>query len=93
MLWLEMIRLRSTRDCGTEVMNAVGPLIDVPGKDLALVDLKVYAHGQLGGDWSVHLHWRTGSEPPALTPIGRTIATRLRAHGLVDHSFWIQVSR
>lgn len=92
MLWLEIIRLRSTRDCGADVLNAIEPLQDAPRTERALVDIKVYAHGQLGGDWAVHLLWQAGSEQPAPTPLGSTVAHRLRAHGMVDHSFWRKVS-
>lgn len=54
------------------------------------VSLKVYTHGLVDTDFSVHLAYeRTGCEV-SLSVTGEQIAAALRAFGMVNHSVWIQ---
>jgi len=54
------------------------------------VDLKVYMHGFVAGEFSIHLLQEIRKKSVLKSAIGEQLAAALREFGMVNHSVWIQ---
>jgi hypothetical protein len=84
---LEVIHLRMAGDesetlaefARTAAGDAVDPLA-----------VRIYRHARVEGDLLIHIHRRGPDEGIEATGLGVRLASALRAHGLVDHSVWVE---
>jgi hypothetical protein len=60
---------------------------------LGLVDVRVYGHGSVESDVSLHLHWESDRPEGSGSALGRQLSGALEEFGLVDHSVWIEEER
>lgn len=54
------------------------------------VSMVTYRNSLVENDWSLHLRWRTGLQPPGKTELGIKLANIVRSMGLVDHTVWVE---
>ncbi|MGD9822920.1 hypothetical protein [Desulfobacter sp.] len=55
------------------------------------VIIMIYHNSLVENDWSIHLHWRTGCQPPGKTELGIKLVNIVRSMALVDHTVWCGV--
>lgn len=84
---LEIIHLRMS-SAGTYslvelVRNSVVTQSDVS-------DVRVYRHASLHTDLIVHLHRSIAEQSDSVSDSGERLASLLRAHGMVEHSVWME---
>ena len=88
MRWTEIIVLRSgSGDLRALDTNQLFEIRDnyQTGR---LKDLKVYRHGSMETDLSVHLHWETDRIDRTGSSLAQHMIQFLKEYGLVNHSVW-----
>jgi hypothetical protein len=90
MLWMEMIRLRTTQG---HLKGAVDLLLDaarhVAGAD-GLVRVHMYDNASLHTDLALSLIWDTSSPEQRGSRAALSISDTLKNFGLVEHSIWLE---
>ncbi len=90
MVWMEMIRLRTSlgrvEDAGNLLLAAVQQAIGEGG----LVKLRVYSSVSSHTDLALSLVWNTSSLEQPGSRAGLSISELLKGFGLVDHSVWVE---
>lgn len=92
MKWVEIITLRSLpradRNLVEELLHQV-----FRQKELGLpASIRVYRHGTVETDLSIHIHWEIEAQNPTESPLGLQISYALKDLGLLNHSIWIETA-
>ena len=90
MNWLEIIELRSVNhDSGTLEKDLIRLMnkMDCEGKPQTF---KVYKHGTVETDFSIHLHYDTEQAETSGSKSGLCLVSALKEFGLVNHSIWVE---
>ncbi len=86
-LWLEIIRVRSSRDVEEmirEIIRALKSDPDVPSaKEVRLFSNAV-------GDLAIHLSWKSDRTPGDGSSLGLRLAAALSEYGLINHTMWTE---
>jgi hypothetical protein len=90
MVWMEMIRLRTTTAHMREVDSLLFEATRHAEGDEGLIRLRIYRSASLLTDIAVSLVWDTSPGAAAGSRAGLSISTALKSFGLVDHSVWIE---
>lgn len=90
MVWMEMIRLRTTtgqlKDVDNMLFDAARDVENTKG----LIRLRIYRSVSLPTDIAVSLVWDTKPEADSGSRAGICICDTLKSFGLVDHSIWVE---
>jgi hypothetical protein len=90
MLWMEMIRLRTTH---AQLENVAGLLLDTVRRavgEAGLVRIHMYNSASYQTDLALSLTWDTNSFHHEGSRAGLSISEALRTFGLVEHSIWVE---
>jgi hypothetical protein len=90
MVWMEMIRLRTTATRMKEVDNLLFEATKHVEGDEGLIRLRVYRSVSLHTDIAISLIWGIQPEVAGGSRAGLSIGDALKTFGLVDHSIWIE---
>jgi hypothetical protein len=86
-LWLEIIRVQSSRQAG----GVAGELIHGLELDPTVrgsKEIRVFSNET--GDLAIHILWQSDRMPREGSSIGLRLAAALSEHGLVNHTIWIE---
>jgi hypothetical protein len=88
MQWLEVIKLRSAGNCEKvlEILRTIARSAQGKG----LVKIRIYRHGALERDLSLHLYWESDQPVQKASPLGHQLVQIVKEFGLIDHSLWIE---
>ena len=90
MLWMEMIRLRTTN---AQLGNVAGLLLETMSRaagEAGLVRVHMYHSASYQTDLALSLTWDTDSLQHEGSRAGLTISEALKTFGLVEHSIWVE---
>lgn len=92
MKWLEIIELRSLENNNKcEMMEKdLNNLMDVMDLKVRPTDIKIYKHGAVQTDLSVHLLYDSENADINGSQLGLNLVSALREFGLVNHSIWFE---
>ena len=92
MKWLEIIELRSVRNGDVleklSLSEFAGPADFGPEP----VERKLYRHGFIETDYSVHLVYESERIPASGMPFSLRLAAALEEFGLVSHNVWFRIA-
>jgi len=91
MRWLEIIKLRSSRN-NTGAFKEILASVDELSQS-GLTEIRVYRHAVLESDLSLHLYWETKGPERDGSGLGLHLAQTLKDFGLLDHTIWIRAQR
>ena len=97
MKWLEIIELRSVRNADAlEGLSRAefGGTAGFSGQTASgpePIARRLYRHGFIETDYSVHLDYEADRIPAAGTPFSLRLAAALAEYGLVSHSVWCSI--
>jgi hypothetical protein len=86
-LWLEIIKIRSSRDDGGMVRDVAHTLKSDPAVREAK---EVRAFSNAVGDIAIHISWESDRAETAGSPIGLQLAAALAEYGPISHTIWIE---
>jgi hypothetical protein len=84
---LETLHLRMA---GADVDDLIEVIRKATGPSGAGPDLSVFSHSAIQGDFLVQLPRKGPDHADQPSDLGLRLASMLRAHGLVEHSVWVQ---
>ena len=88
---LEIIDLRSTGYNKKLIKRELTKFISALNKDTEQQIIKMYDHGVIDTDFSVHLSNETKNTNINESALGIQLADYMKEFGLVNHSVWIEV--
>jgi hypothetical protein len=90
MVWVEMIRLRTTGFHEKMVKEMLNDAVHQAEGQPGLLHLRVYNSVSLATDMALTLVWDTDSYSGKGSKAGLVMADTFKTFGLVDHSVWIE---
>ncbi|MCE5336859.1 MAG: hypothetical protein LLG06_19955 [Desulfobacteraceae bacterium] len=92
MKWVEIITLRSLARANQQLVEELLQQV-FEQKQLGLPALiRIYHHGTVETDFSIHIHWEIEGQLPCESPLGLQISYALRGLGFLNHSIWIETA-
>ncbi len=90
MIWMEMIRLRTTERKGQAALGLLSYSLKRVTDEPGLLRIRVYNSASLHNDLALSLVWDTQVPHRQGSRTGLSISASLNAFGLVEHSVWLQ---
>jgi hypothetical protein len=88
MAWLEIIELRCDGNLNPHLQLLIDNITEIGQKE----QIRVYHHGSVETDFSIHLQHKTQEFEQAGSPLGFLLAGNLKEYGLVNHSIWSEIT-
>ncbi len=88
MSWLEVIALRSPDHARSEIKQLFNDLVQDLKRDPKNPRIRIYQNHTVLGDYSIHLMHRDTTPDAWGSVLGMSVASSLKAFGLVNHSIW-----
>jgi hypothetical protein len=85
---LEIVHLRLT---GTDSEALVDEIRESIASQKGLLDVVIFRSHPVPTDLSIHLHMEAECNGVASRELGIRLAAELRAHGMVEHTAWVEV--
>ncbi len=89
MKWLEIIELRSAGSNPEAVIEKLTLLIEEINRDKIYQPITLHVHAGVRSDFSIHLKHDSEKVDNSGSDLGLTIASNLKAFGLVNHTVWL----
>jgi len=90
MVWMEMIRLRTTEGQSEAALGLLRYSVSNAAKEPGLVQIHVYNSASFRNDLALSLVWDTHVPHRQGSRTGLSISETLNAFGLVEHSIWVE---
>ncbi|MGD0233690.1 MAG: hypothetical protein ABSC55_04035 [Syntrophorhabdales bacterium] len=90
MVWMEMIRLRTTEGQSEAALGLLRYSVRNVAKEPGLVQIHVYNSASFHSDLALSLVWDTHVPHRQGSRTGLSISETLNAFGLVEHSIWVE---
>jgi hypothetical protein len=91
MKWVEIIELRTVDiDRALLSLKPVSLMAEV-SQESELQAIKLYRHGRVETDISVHLFYDSEQAEIQGSPLGLHLASALKEFGLVNHNVWVEI--
>lgn len=91
MKWLEIIELRSVRNGDALAGLSLAEFSGTAESEPKPVERRLYRHGFIETDYSVHLVYEAERIPAAGMPFSLRLAAELAEYVLVSHSVWYRI--
>ena len=83
---LEIIHLRLATDCSKDLVDNIRR----SAASNTHADLKIFQHAGVAKDLGIHILHDNDDTEELPSPLGVSLASALKAHGMVEHSVWIE---
>ena len=90
MVWMEMIRLRTTEGHSEAALGLLNHSINNLASEPGLVQIHVYNSASFRNDLALSLVWDTHVPHRQGSRTGLSISETLNTFGLVEHSIWVE---
>jgi hypothetical protein len=90
MKWLEIIEIRSKGSNRRLIMKQLKVIVKEVRSKNEQQKIKVYNHGTIDGDFSLHLLHDTKGADINGSVLGIQLTSALKELGLVNHTIWIE---
>lgn len=90
MLWMEMIRLRTTHGQLNNVADLLLETLGRAAEEAGLVQIHMYNSASYQTDLALSFTWDTNSFQHEGSRAALTISEALKTFGLVEHSIWVE---
>ena len=90
MVWMEMIRLRTTEGQSEAALGLLHNSVSNVAKEPGLVEMHVYNSASFSNDLALSLLWDTRIALRQGSRTGLSISETLNVFGLVEHSIWVE---
>jgi hypothetical protein len=91
MVWMEMIRLRTTEGRGEAALGLLNHSLNhLTKEEPGLVQIHVYNSASFRNDLALSLVWNTHVPHRQGSRTALSISETLNAFGLVEHSVWVE---
>jgi hypothetical protein len=90
MRWIEIITLRSIGDAERKMIAELLKQMRGAGKQGQPREVRIYRHGSVETDLSIHIYWESESVALPCSTLGDLLVNATRDFGMVSHSVWIE---
>jgi hypothetical protein len=90
MEWVEFIKLQAPEAQEEEVTQEIGNLSELLRKTTGLLEVDVFSHASIHGDFAILLSWDTDQTQIEGSSVALSLTEALKKFGLVDYSAWIR---
>jgi hypothetical protein len=92
MKWIEVITLRSLLKENRQMVDELLRQVFERKESGLAASIRVYHQPTVETDFSIHINWENGLQPPRGSPLGQQLSYALKGLGLLHHSIWVEAA-